>query len=170
MDALILARRLLNGRNAKHVMNGFRKLGIIDPVSGVVQAKRTRQDNDFALISLAQNPFADTVDYVCIMVAGIHGPGTAHAVRMLAEDDFREHPLGGIIEFELNLFKDWPTRFEQAATSRWETRRYTIQELRINFEHALEQPARERTEAFKNLTEQESKGCLEFIRNISGSD
>ena len=90
-------------------MNRFRKPGLVDPADWRIHGTVTKPHNDFGLISLAPNPFADSTDYVCIIVAGIHGPGTAQAVRALADaKNFRDHPFGGVFEVTLDQFQDWP--------------------------------------------------------------
>jgi hypothetical protein len=149
-------------------MNEFRAPGLIDLSDATLHARATRPDNDFALISLAPNPFstAKNHDYVCIMVAGIHGPGTAHALRALAEDDFRDHPFGGIIEVEIDQFEDWPTRFQNASW-RWQTKKYDSQKLLTNLKNALTQPNHLRARVFENLTEAEIVDCIHFVERIS---
>src|SRR5215216_7908092 len=69
----ILAKQILEIGSPKDRMNKFRKPGILDPADNRVQAQSTRADNDFAVISLAPNPFAEDANYVVIIAAGIHG-------------------------------------------------------------------------------------------------
>jgi len=57
---------------------------------------------DFGVVSLGQNPYAEDEAYFAIVVAGVHHPGTAHAVRFLSEPShFAKHPFGGIIEVDV---------------------------------------------------------------------
>jgi hypothetical protein len=99
------------------------------------------------------------------LLAPIHGPGTAHAVRALAEDDFMDHPFGGIIEVELNPFNDWPGRFQQ-ATWRWQTKGYDTDKLLSNLNSTL--AAKEgRSREFENLTDDEIQDCIAFVRQVS---
>ncbi len=160
-----LKQGFLSRKSAKDIMSSFKKPGFIDPADERIHAKFTRQDNDFAIISLGRNPFSTTDDYICIFVAGIHGPGTAHAIRALGEDDFVDHPFGGIIEVHLNLFKDWPTRFEQARWN-WQTSKYTPQALLYNLENVLQRPIENWTEPFTNLSTTEVEGCLKFVQSM----
>lgn len=157
-----LVQQFLKGDNAKSLLNAFRAPGLIDFADGTVHGTSTRTNNDFGLISLARNPFDTSGDYVCVMVAGIHGPGTAHALKALAEDDFRDHPLGGIIEVEIDELKNWPDRI-QAATWQWQTRPYTTDKLLTNLRNALQQ----RSYKFENLTDAEVSGCIAFIEHIA---
>jgi len=61
--------------------------------------------------------------YVAIMAAGVHHPGTAHAVRMLGKDirhkAFEKHPYGGVLRVELDLDLPFSSRVEHAVC-RWE--------------------------------------------------
>ncbi len=132
------AKALLDGKSPKDLMNSFRKPGIIDPVDNKLHAQSTRADNDFAMISIARNPYSDDNKFVAILAAGIHGPGTAHAVRCLAQKNihFDKHPFGGVIEVRLDPFKDWPTRFETASCD-WQTEDYTPEDLSEKLSVAL---------------------------------
>jgi transcriptional regulator with XRE-family HTH domain len=161
-----MLNRILDGSTAKSMMNNFRMPGLIDFPDSAVQVTSTRIDKDFALISLAPNPFASSPDYVCIFVAGIHGPGTTHALRALAEDDFRDHPFGGIIEVEIDLFNtNWPARFHDASW-RWQTKPYTADKLLMNLKNALDLNEG-RTRKFGNLTDQEIQNCIKFVQHIA---
>lgn len=61
------------------------------------------ENRDFAVVSLGCNPFAaKDAPYFAILAAGVHHPGTAHAVKMLGEPLlFERHPFGGIIEVQV---------------------------------------------------------------------
>jgi hypothetical protein len=123
----------------KYVTNQFRKTGIVDPSTQEVRGIFTIANTDFGVISLAPNPFADPDDrYVSILVGGIHGPGTAHALRMLLQkpEKFVDRPFGGVIDVRLrNPYSDWPTRFYEAEPH-WDTPAYTPNELLQQFERA----------------------------------
>lgn len=169
LELKALVERLLDKGSPKDLMNVFRKPGIMDPADDRVQAQTTRADNDFAVISVAPNPYADEGDdYVVILAAGIHGPGTAHALRALSQDrlSFQDHPFGGIIEVELDVFKDWPTRFE-TATYRWQTKPYTPQDLLTNLRHARDQMFAQRKGAFANLDDSTLEEKIEFVERLS---
>lgn len=159
-------KKVLDGETAKSLMNQFRIPGLMDFSDVTLHAMSTKGEMDFALISLAPNPFSATPNYVCVMVAGIHGPGTAHALRALAEDDFHEHPFGGIIEVELDQFDDWPTRFQHASW-RWQTKKYDADKLLANLRSALEQSRDARPRVFKHLTDAEIKECVSFVEHIA---
>lgn len=106
------------------------------------------------------------------MAAGIHGPGTTHAVKMLAEKNyreknFREHPFGGILEVELDPFKDWPTRFE-TATWKWQTRPYTPEKIMKNLHRKLRAAEQRQGDSFGQVDIQEIKERIEFVQRIIG--
>ena len=125
-----LARKvgeLLTSHTVKDVKASFHKYGFVDPVANKEQGYFLRDDNDFGVISLCPNPYSDGGNYFCILAAGIHGPGTDMAVRVLATDDFKEHPLGGIVEVKLDLEARWSERFSTADFT-WQTGSYTVNE------------------------------------------
>lgn len=125
-----LARKvgeLLTSHTVKDVKASFHKYGFVDPIANKEQGYFLRDDNDFGVISLCPNPYSNGGNYFCILAAGIHGPGTDMAVRVLATDDFKEHPLGGIVEVKLDLEARWSERFSTADFT-WQTGSYTVDE------------------------------------------
>lgn len=164
-----MAKELLKGNKAAYWMNRFRKPGFLDPVDGVVHGLYTREDNDFGLISLARNPFSKNKDFVCIFVAGIHGPGTAHALRLLGgQEHFENHPFGGVIEVELDLFnKDVPNRFENVHWE-WQTAKYTPASLSSAVDHAMRQAPAHPEALFSSWSDEERSGYLRFVRDLTG--
>jgi hypothetical protein len=164
-----IAKELLKGNRAAYWMNRFRKPGFMDPIDGVVHGLYTREDNDFGLISLAKNPFSKSADYVCIFVAGIHGPGTAHALRWLAgREHFDDHPFGGVIEVELDLFnKDIPNRFENVQC-KWQTGKYTGASLLAAVNATLHKVRPNQDNLFAHWTAEEKNSYLDFVRAIAG--
>jgi transcriptional regulator with XRE-family HTH domain len=133
--AVATAEQLLAGHTPKQIMNEFRGGGIVDPIDRHVHGLITGEHNDFALVSLAPNPFSRTGDFVAVLVAGIHGPGTTHALRALTTEPsfFEHHPLGGVLEITMERFVDWSTRFQNAFYS-WQTQRYDLSTLRQRLE------------------------------------
>ena len=124
-------KELLKDHTAKEMKHFFRKPGFVDPVDTRLQGYFTRQDNDFGVISLCPNPYSDDSHHFCILVAGIHAPGTDAAVRALATNNFKDHPLGGIIEAKLDLDAGWIDRFINASAD-WQTTRYEVEDVLAN--------------------------------------
>ncbi len=83
---------------------------------------------DFAVISVGSNPFAEPgLHYFSVLVAGVHHPGTAHAVRFLSEaSNFTKHPFGGVLEIEVPSKKcdpreiSWHNKIENCHAT-WHT-------------------------------------------------
>ena len=165
-----LVDEVLEQQRPKALMSDLRGHGLLDPVAYTVHALYTRQDNDFGLISIARNPFArgddaENDNYVSILVGGIHGPGTAHAVRILGERDFADHPCGGVVEVELDLDQSWPGRMENAMV-KWQTKPYDRQQLVANLEKPQEPPGT----PLEHLTDEQRKTLLKLIDNLAGTE
>jgi len=62
-----------------------------------------------------------------IMAAGRAGPGTAASLRLLAADDFREHPLGGVFRVNISTSAPWERRYESLRPV-WETHPYSFED------------------------------------------
>ena len=154
----------------KDIMNKFAKPGLLDPADKKRQGERIRESSDFGVISLAPNPFAEDPKFVAIMVAGINGPGTAQALRMLGRPAaFRDHPYGGVIEVTLQSMSDWPTRFEQASAV-WETKPYSREQLKGNLVEIAEARNRDGMAEFENFSVADLKSCIDFVTAISKAD
>lgn len=156
------------GMDPAYRMNQFRKPGILDPADGVIHGEATRSGNDFGFISLAPHPFAEPDSdppYVSVLVSGIHGPGTAHALRALAEDDFREHPMGGVLEVRLDEQKGWPARVVEAGWQ-WQTRKYEaggiVSVLQKAKKNLSESP-------FAHLGIEQVDEIIDFVKSVSGN-
>lgn len=148
--------------NFKSLIREFTIPGLIDPIDNALHGIAIGYANDFGLISIARNPFADNEDYVSIFVAGIHGPGTAQALRILGNSkNFESCPYGGIFEVQLNPALEWPARFE-SALQQWQTRTHYTSEsvVRILREHlAQDGPG--------YLTKEEKIACIDFLVNLT---
>lgn len=124
----------------KKRMRAFFTGGIIDPthpdeyvVAKYAQIAREIQ-LDFGVLTFAANPYYQmkcqregrTCDhkYISIMAAGVHHPGTAHALKLLGRDcqesgAFAKHPYGGVIRVELDLRIPFSNRTLKASCE-WE--------------------------------------------------
>lgn len=137
----VAVKQLLGDRKPSDWIRCLRPLEIADPADGCVHAldddPARRLNEDLAVVSLAANPFADEEDgYVSILLAGVHGPGTAHAVKALAEEDFAGRPLGGVLKVSLATNRELPERVMEAQRE-WLTEAYDLDKIQRNL---LESP------------------------------
>jgi transcriptional regulator with XRE-family HTH domain len=102
--AALLDFRERHRADLRYTMRTFKQAGFIDfNYERLKVGFILKEDLDFAVISIGRNPFADPGEpYFSILVAGAQHPGTAHAVRFLAEpQNFTTHPFGGILEVQV---------------------------------------------------------------------
>lgn len=96
--------------------------GLFDPTyEFFFRAGATSQYRDYGVISLAQNPYSDDARFVCILVGGLHLPGTMQGVNLLSKPEvFKNHPFGGV--YEVDIANDtWEQRLERdMVTCNWE--------------------------------------------------
>ncbi len=88
----------------RHTMRLFKQPGFVNYLyKHFKMGIDSKGDQDFAVISVGRNPYAEPgAPFYAILVAGIHLPGTAQALKFLAEpDNFTDHPFGGILEVEV---------------------------------------------------------------------
>ncbi len=161
-----LARDLLACGNPEQIMSQFNETGILDPVAGR-RYQLPGENFDYGMISLAPNPYADGDEFVSILVSGMHGTGTAHALGALVSDPqmFTHHPFGGVIQVHGQPYADWSERFLRADWE-WKTPEYTPAALLERLHHALDEgPAR--PEPLNSWSDDELAGCIRFIETIS---
>ena len=111
-------------RDMKHWLHYLFTGGIIDPTHTHhwVRGHELPPNRDYGLITLARNPFSDPSgeSRLCIMVAGFHLLGTAHALRRLATPErFEHHPLGGVIKVSIDTGRPFAKRFDE-STADWD--------------------------------------------------
>jgi transcriptional regulator with XRE-family HTH domain len=88
----------------KYEMHRFKPPGFVDyNYRYLTLGVDLPQDMDFGVVSLGRNPWAAKGDAkFAILAAGVHLPGTAHAVKFLADPkNFEDHPFGGVIDVEV---------------------------------------------------------------------
>jgi len=165
--ASALARQVLGGSTAKAMMNKFRSLGILDPADQEHHAQFTYGSNDFALVTMARNPWSVDGRYRAVICGGIHGPGTAWALRELLThpNRFIGRPLGAVLEVKLRLDLDWPTRFEK-ATGTFQTREYTAESVLTHLEIASKLDRDARIPAFRLMSKESLESRAGFVRGI----
>jgi transcriptional regulator with XRE-family HTH domain len=102
----------------------FRKPGFVDPVDYKdIRGRAIPRDRDYGMIALAQNPWSP--DHIVCICAGVHGPGTAGAMKMLTErEKFTGFPWGGVLTVSVPDQAPWEERFRYLNPT-WETHHYT---------------------------------------------
>jgi transcriptional regulator with XRE-family HTH domain len=162
-----LARTMLDQTTARAIMNQFRSFGILDPADQALHGTFMHSANDFAVVSLAANPYCPSGRYRAIICGGIHGPGTAGAMRALADPrkHFKEHPLGAVLEIRIRRDLDWPTRFERTAIS-LQTEPYDPHAILERFQSTLARPVDERSAFFQDWDDEQLANTTEFLRSV----
>jgi hypothetical protein len=99
--------------------------GILDPThtGHWVHGLDLNLARDYGLVTIARNPFSESRDtpYLCVMVAGFHLFGTAHALKMFGnpEKTFSKHPYGGVVKVHIDTTLPFAKRFDD-ATPEWD--------------------------------------------------
>jgi hypothetical protein len=117
----------------RYYLNQYRKGGLIDPTYTCVKRGETvPSDKDYGVVTICRNPYArgpgDATH--CVMAAGVHLPGTMHALNLLtkAKVEFTERPLGGV--FTVTLTEgDWVKRIVTGRLG-WSTEPYDLNHFR----------------------------------------
>jgi DNA-binding XRE family transcriptional regulator len=166
-QAAELAREILKGETESSIVQHFRVPGFADPADGALHGQLPGYNTDFGVISLAPNPFDDSGRYLSIIVAGISGPGTAHALKTLftRPDEFEMHPFGGVLRVEMPARDDWPGRFEKAVP-RWDSKGYKPKDVLDNLAAALRTRPEDRRPAFQSWSEAELEAALTFVGRL----
>jgi hypothetical protein len=134
------------------IANLFREGGVTDAAGGVLfQEYSFRRAREFAVVSIAPHPLRDDPAAFSVMVAGVAGPGTAHALRVLLERPgaFLDHPCGGVMEVRPPVER----RFDEPGWD-WVSPSYTMSELRDEYASKQLNEARALVERLLALSEQ----------------
>lgn len=116
-------------RPVRYLMHKLDKPGIYDTHSGTTRGETIGPYKDYGLISILKNPFSDTEDYSVIYVAGVHGPGTAIAVKWLGDPrTFESHPFGGVFQLKIKRVANYYEKIQQSYPI-WETPGYDSDKL-----------------------------------------
>jgi hypothetical protein len=167
--------------------------GILDPTypDEYVAAKYTQRAQqvqyDWGVVTFCANPYYEALckregrendhRYVSIMAAGIHHPGTAHALRQLGvenrERTFEKHPFGGVLRVDLDMGAHFSTRVEKAAC-RWEDeadrfRSAPDDQKAMLVEHlsAIAKDLKNRRLRHLELEAKQADACLTLIKRLS---
>ncbi len=112
-------------RPIRYLMHRLDKPGIFDSLTRTIRGESISAYKDYGLISLVKNPFClNNEDYWIVLVAGVHGPGTALGLKLLSnKQTFSDHPYGGVYEVRIDRFTNFFEKFQQSR-ARWETPPY----------------------------------------------
>lgn len=132
-------------RPIRYLMHKLDKPGMFDSLIEGKRGDSIGANTDYGLISVLDNPFSEPRGvFSVVYVAGVHGPGTALGVRLLANRKaFVHHPFGGVFEVKLNRVAPFFEKFQQSK-ERWETQAYDGK----RYNDALERATPRRIRAF----------------------
>lgn len=159
----------VNQEKLRFYMNQFRKGGFLDPTNlRGLRGFVIPPDKDYGVVTLCRNPFSpvDTSEYVCILAAGVHLPGTMQAIRFLTNPDyhFRERPLGGVLSVSL-LVHQWAERLIKVEHE-WSTEPYNTPEGLIEKFSTIRKVGSRPPE----MTDAVIDNCITFIKQLEFSD
>ncbi len=121
---------------------------------------------DYASLSLARNPFTPKdakKPTVAILAAGLHGPGTAIAVRALANAaQFAGYPAGGVLQVRLDMDSKWTEKIRDAQVN-WQTKEYTYAEAIARLDRVLATDPWKRDEAFASISDDDIRARRDFL-------
>ena len=117
---------------SSYYLNQFMKGGFIDPVfENRTRGETVPFDRDYGTVSIARNPYSarSSSEFISILAAGVHLPGTTHAIKLLANanSEFKKKPMGGIFRVEMHDQK-WEVRVANGKPQ-LSTEDYTLVEL-----------------------------------------
>lgn len=93
---------------------------------------------DYGVVSLCRHPWSD--EHVAIMAAGLHGPATAAAVKLLSQENaFVNRPFGGVFHVRVPKEAPWEERYHH-LNPQWDTHEYSI----AKYEAAVKEFTQER--------------------------
>jgi transcriptional regulator with XRE-family HTH domain len=147
-------------------MRSFFAGGIVDPLKEDVRGYAIPGDKDFATITFAVNPYAPKDDFsqVAILVAGFHHPGTAWALRCLAQMEenvkFTDHPYGGVLEVSIDENMLWENRM-RSVKPQWDTEAYDKDDLL----KALE-AVKSKKSALMPIKDEDADICGKLVKGI----
>ena len=113
-------------RRRRHMIYGFARGGILDPVDYEgLRGTTTPAYKDYGVITLCRHPWSDNC--VAILAAGLHGPATAAAIKLLSQPEvFVSRPLGGVFHVHVPIDAPWEDRYHH-LNPEFETHEYTIE-------------------------------------------
>jgi hypothetical protein len=143
-------------RKRHHMAYQFARSGILDPVDFQSLRGTVTTTKDYGVVTLCRHPWSN--DHVAVMAAGLHGPATAGAVKLLStENAFAEHSLGGVFHVSVPNEAPWEDRYHHMKPE-WDSHPYTLEK----YEEAVM-----RTDGrFSQMTFWNPKEVLELLKAI----
>ena len=125
-------------KDLRHMLQEFARAGFVDPVDyNGLRGFTRRPSNDYGVVTLCRNPWSP--DHVAILAAGIGGPGTAAALKLLARPGaFAERPLGGVFEVAISQEAAWEDRYDLLDIE-WDSHPYELEQFRNDLRRLVEQ-------------------------------
>lgn len=149
-------------RDLHHLHNEYSKSGFIDPVNyKALRGTTTKAHLDYGIVSLCRNPWDE--NGIVVFAAGIHGPGTAAAVRMLMDGhSFDLRPLGGVFKVEISQLQPWSRRYE-FLEPKWDTDPYTVIDYELAVQELAKRTASGEVPAWEGLDERAAKDAADLL-------
>lgn len=113
-------------RRRRYLIYGFARSGILDPVDyNGLRATSIPSHLDYGVVTLCRHPWSETK--VAIMAAGLHGPATAAAVKLLSQKKaFVQRPFGGVFHVYVPINAPWEQRYHH-LNPEWDTHEYSAE-------------------------------------------
>ena len=110
----------------RHMVFGFARSGILDPIDYEgLRGIAPSADIDYGVVTLCKHPWSER--RVAIMAAGLHGPGTAAAIKLLCKKKaFIDHPLGGVFRVGVPSEAPWEQRYFHLSPE-WDSHDYSVE-------------------------------------------
>lgn len=169
VDALhLLGQQILAGMRKEEWLTALRGREVWDLLTPLALFHPdANADYDYATLGLARNPFAADGRRVAILAAGIHGPGTAAAVRMLARpEQLADHPAGGLLRVQVDPRVGWHDRI-WLAPFKFESAKYDYAGAGNALRQAAESEPERRPRALRELQQDEIADHLLFLEQLA---
>lgn len=152
----------------RRIIYGFARSGILDPVHfHGARATSTHAHADYGVITLCRHPWSD--HRVAVMAAGLHGPATAAALKLLAQPDaFKEHPLGGVFRVHVPINAPWESRYHHLQP-KWDTHPYTVRQYEQELDAFSNRYAAELTKQLRFWSPDDVRNLLRVMGGSAGA-
>jgi hypothetical protein len=149
-------------RLRRYMIYGFARSGILDPVdySGL-RAVSTNKHSDYGVVTLCRHPWSEK--HVAIMAAGLHGPGTAAAVKLLSQENaFLNRPLGGVFRVHVPTDAPWEERYKH-LNPEWDSHPYSLESYASSVQQFADKYQKELEGQFKFWNPSSVQALLKLV-------